>query len=412
MIHVSHAVGSVFVRGLLEGMKLEHRAFHFHTTVGIAEDTRWHRCLPGGLRTEAERRRFPLSSAEMSRHPLRELGRLSSSRLGWHGLTAHETGPFSVDAVLRDLDRHVARHLQQSRSRPATAVHAYEDGALATFETAQKAGMTCSYELPIAHFGTVQKLLREEAGRWPAWEPTLGGTRDSQGKLERKARELELADVVVCPSQFVLQSLPEEIRSRKMCVIAEFGSPDGSPVEGEKEDHPSRPLRLLFAGSMSQRKGLADLFAAMKLLKRRDVELVVMGSPCASMDFYRREYPSFIYEPPRAHGEVLKLMRSCDVLVLPSIVEGRALVQQEAMRSGLPLIVTANAGASDLVEEGLTGCLVPIRDPEALADRISWIADRRGEIPAMAARARQRAALLTWQGYTRKILHAIDTAAA
>jgi glycosyltransferase involved in cell wall biosynthesis len=411
MIHISHAVGSVFVRGLLEGLKQEHRAFHFHTTVGLGQDSHWHRFLPGGLRTEAERRKYPVSSSEMSLRPSRELGRLLSSRLGCRGLLAHETGTFSVDAVLRDLDDHVASHLRALQGGKAAAVHAYEDGALATFEAAREMGMTCSYELPIAHFGTVQKLLREEASRWPAWEPTLGGTRDSEAKLERKARELELADVVICPSRFVLDSLPEEVRRGKRCVVAEFGSPEGSLEDKSKEDARSRPLRLLFAGSMSQRKGLADLFAAMNLLKRPDVELVVMGSLCAPMDFYRREYPSFVYEPPRSHGEVLKLMRSCDVLVLPSIVEGRALVQQEAMRSGLPLIVTANAGASDLVEEGCTGCLVPIRDPEALADRISWFADQRRELPAMSARARRRAAQLTWQGYSRKILQAIDIVA-
>ena len=122
---------------------------------------------------------------------------------------------------------------------------------------------------------------------------------------------------------------------------------------------------------MTQRKGLADLFAAFRLLKRSDVELVVMGSPLASHEFYRSELPDFQYEPPRPHAEVLKLMQSCDVFVLPSIVEGRALVQQEAMACGLPLIVTANAGAEDVIDEGETGFLVPIRSPEVIAERIA-----------------------------------------
>ena len=59
-------------------------------------------------------------------------------------------------------------------------------------------------------------------------------------------------------------------------------------------------------------------------------------------------FADFTYEPPRPHHEVLQLMKTCDVLVLPSIVEGRALVQQEAMSCRLPVIATRNAGADDL----------------------------------------------------------------
>ena len=64
-------------------------------------------------------------------------------------------------------------------------------------------------------------------------------------------------------------------------------------------------------------------------------------------------------------------MKEHDALVLPSIVEGRALVQQEALSCGLPIIVTPNTGGEDLVEEGVTGHLVSIRSPEKIAKAIS-----------------------------------------
>jgi glycosyltransferase involved in cell wall biosynthesis len=244
------------------------------------------------------------------------------------------------------------------------------------------------------------------------------GTRDSSFKQERKAEELELADVVICPSQFVCRSLPAAVKNHKPCVIAEFGSPEVLPAtRWRTEPDLQRPLRLLFAGSMSQRKGLADLFAALRSLRRPDVELVVLGTPLMPMRFYRRQFPSFIYERSRSHEEVLGLMQRCDVLVLPSIVEGRALVQQEALSCGLPLIVTAHAGGEDLIEEGRTGFLVPIRDPETLAARIAWCADHRLELEAMRGCARRKAADYTWRGYAEKILSALpvgraETAAA
>ena len=133
---------------------------------------------------------------------------------------------------------------------------------------------------------------------------------------------------------------------------------------------------------------------------------MALGMPLASSSFYRRECPNLIYEPPRPHADLLAFMETCDVLVLPSIVEGRALVQQEALSRGLPLLVTRNAGGEDLIEPGQTGWLVPMRDPVALAERIAWFADHRDELPGMREAARRMAAARTWSVYTHKILAA------
>ena len=73
-------------------------------------------------------------------------------------------------------------------------------------------------------------------------------------------------------------------------------------------------------------------------------------------------------------------MRTCDIFCLPSIVEGRALVIQEAMSQGLPIIITANTGAEDLVVAEETGFLVPIRNAEAIAEKINWFITNRTKI--------------------------------
>jgi glycosyltransferase involved in cell wall biosynthesis len=145
----------------------------------------------------------------------------------------------------------------------------------------------------------------------------------------------------------------------------------------------------------------------MKLVASKEIELVIMGSLLRPLAWYREQFPRFIYEPPRPHRDVLRLMRTCDVLILPSIVEGRALVQQEAMACGRPLIVTKNAGGDDLIAEGETGFLVPIRAPEAIAEKINWYATNRASISGMAIAAQRRASELTWHSYGEKVLAAI-----
>jgi glycosyltransferase involved in cell wall biosynthesis len=353
------------------------------------------------------RRTYQLPAERLHARPRRELARLLAQKLGWHALTRHETGWASVDQVYRSLDLHVARSLSGRAAEGVTAIYGYEDGCLETFRAAKQLGLGRVYDLPIAYWQVVQKLLEEEKQRLPEWEPTLVGTRDSAAKLQRKTEELALADVVICPSLFVLRSLPAEVQKRRTCVVAEFGSPE--PVARAETPVRSRggKLRVLFAGSMTQRKGLADVFAAMKLLHRQDVELIVMGSPLVSMEFYRRHYADFTYMSTRPHREVLELMRGCDVLVLPSLAEGRALVQQEALANGLPLIITENTGGEDLIVPGETGFLVPIRSPEAIAEKIAWLADHPAARPEMRAAAIRKAAEYPWQRYRERVAAAV-----
>ncbi len=77
------------------------------------------------------------------------------------------------------------------------------------------------------------------------------------------------------------------------------------------------------------------------------------------------------------------------------------------MACGLPLIATRNAGADDLIDEGQTGFLVPIRAPEAIAEKIDWCAAHRESISGMGIASQKRAGTLTWRGYGEKVLAAI-----
>ena len=406
MILLVHPFGNANVRAVLAALDRSERLAKFVTTLGWSNTSPILQALPKNLRAEMGRREYDLPHYKIRTHPAREIVRQLATKLGLRWLTKHETGWASIDRVWTKLDCAAADYLAENHERlKIRGAYAYEDCAVRLFERARELGVRRIYDLPIAYWEVAQRLLRAEAERYPDWEPTLGGTRDSDEKLARKTRELELAEIVVCPSAFVLDSLPEKARLSKKCVVAPFGSPSLGTYESQTTS--GKPLRFLFAGAFSQRKGLADLFAAMKLVKSTGAELVAMGSPVLPMQFYRNQFAEFIFEPPRPHDAVLRLMASCDVLVLPSIVEGRALVQQEAMACGLPLIVTRNAGGEDLIVEGETGFLVPPGAPEAIAEKIEWFLQNRDKLPGMREAVRAKAAKLTWAAYGDQILHAI-----
>jgi len=407
----SHPTGNANVRAILNGIHQAGWLSNFHTSIASYPNNIWHELSKMNLFREFNRRSFNNELQTFtSMHPCKELGRIIAVKTGMSNLTKHESGYFSIDKLYQYIDKKVAYSIKVNND--INAVYAYEDGALASFRAAKKLGIKCIYDLPIAYWETMRKLMIEEADRLPNWSMTLkGGILDSEKKLARKTEELELADLVVSPSSFVKNSLPQWA-SKKNLIISPFGSPtsDGNfniPVESDNTIA-NKKLRVLFVGSMGQRKGLADLFAAINFLNNPNIELVVMGSLQEPLSFYKMECKYFVYEPGRTHQEVLKLMRSCNVFCLPSIVEGRALVMQEAMSQGLPLIITPNTGGEDLIIEGKTGFLVPIRSPEIIAEKLQRFLDNKSSIPEMAIHAMEHARNYTWEKYSNTIIHAIN----
>ena len=97
-------------------------------------------------------------------------------------------------------------------------------------------------------------------------------------------------------------------------------------------------------------------------------------------------------------------MKVHDALVLPSIAEGRALVQQEALSCGLPIIVTPNAGGEDLVEEGITGHLAPIRSPEKIEDAIRAMIENKNPKEEIRKLCQEKAMQYTWENYAQNII--------
>ena len=385
---VSHPTGNTFVRALLKQLNNQNLLNQFFTTIATGETANpWIASFCGGKRL------YAIPDKKISRQWIYEFTRLVSK--GDQAQKRQRT-----DKTYLALDQKVSHELSNINSQ---ILHSYEDGCSSSFARAKELGMQCSYELPIAHWATARSLLAEEAERYPQWEPTLESTREPEDKLFRKEEELRLADRITCPSQFVLDSIPMEIRKKTPCQISPFGSPSCELIDFE--DYSKKDaLKILFVGSMSQRKGLADLFVAMKLLNGEPVSLSILGQPSMPIDFYRKQFSEFEYFPPCSNKKVREIMKAHDALVLPSIVEGRALVQQEAISCGIPIVVTPNAGGEDLVEEGMTGHLIPIRSPEKIADAIRAMIEKKDHKKEIQKLCQKKATQYSWTKYAQKII--------
>jgi len=89
--------------------------------------------------------------------------------------------------------------------------------------------------------------------------------------------------------------------------------------------------------------------------------------------------------------------------VFPSLDEGMALVQLEAMACGLPIITTANAGGESVINNGIEGFIVPIRDPGSIARKIKELYENESLRISMAENAVKQAHRFTWDVYGKKL---------
>jgi alpha-maltose-1-phosphate synthase len=109
--------------------------------------------------------------------------------------------------------------------------------------------------------------------------------------------------------------------------------------------------------------------------------------------------------------ELKKWMSRSHVMVMPSLDEGMALVQGQALACGCPVIATTASGGSDLLTDGVEGFIVPIRDPEALCDRMRLLAEDPALQQRMSEAALRRVRSLGgWQKYGdvwEELLHQI-----
>ena len=303
------------------------------------------------------------------------------------------------DALLRwrneRFDGWVAREL--SRAKPL-AVVCYDSGARRTFERAKSLGILCALDQSIGHIRTGLQLLREEAELHPDFADSLP-INVPEWLMERCSQEALLADCVLSPSDYVRQSLIENGVEPTRIATLPFGvDPERFQPRPERTE---KTFRVLFVGQLSQRKGIKYLLEAFRDLRLPGAELVLLGSVCGSGKGLQRYRDVFHHVPNVPRSEVHHWFERADIFVYPSLHEGSALAIYEALACGLPVITTPNSGS--VVQEGVQGYIVPIRDVKRLKEKILLLYENRELCQEMSRKARLRAEEFTWAAYRRRL---------
>ena len=216
-------------------------------------------------------------------------------------------------------------------------------------------------------------LLRDEHSRWGL------PFHDHEGREEAREQEIYArADAITVPSTAAKRSFveyghaPERVHVIPYGVRLERFHKDGDPPSGA-----DAAFEVLFVGNVSIRKGVPYLLQAFARLQHPRKRLRLVGSVDPALKSLLGTLPqdSVEFLGPKPQGELVPLMSRSHVMVLPSIEEGLALVQGQAMACGCPVIATSATGGEDLFTDGVEGYIVTVRSTEALLDRMQRFVD-------------------------------------
>jgi glycosyltransferase involved in cell wall biosynthesis len=306
-------------------------------------------------------------------------------------------------------DRRLARRLETTR--PEAALVFSDVGSECALPRCRSLGVGAILSMVHGEVREELEVLEREAEAAPDFFPLYLGDgaldrRELAWLHQRRLRDLELAERILVPSEHIAARLclhgtpPEKIRIVPYAADVRRFRPDPA------KRHDAR-CTFLFAGGITQRKGIKYLLDAWRRIRRPGWRLQLLGA----LPRVLGPLPGYLGEVEHlgrlGHAEVPARMAAADVFVFPSLFEGSAVVTYEALACGLPSVVTPNAGS--VVRDGIEGLLVPARDVERLAEAMEQLGTDPARRAGMAEAARRRAEEFDWPRYHAALQETVGT---
>ena len=240
-----------------------------------------------------------------------------------------------------------------------------------------------------AHIRTQAAILAVEQGR--AGVPI---DQPSPWIIDREEREYGLSDCIGVLSTFargtfIGEGVPaSRLRVMRLGTETTAFRPAAEIIEARRARILSgAPLRVLYTGHVSFRKGLADFRRVIEESSGR-FQFRLVGqviSEARAVVASLMDRAEFVGKKPQQ--DLPREYDWADLFIFPSLEDGYAVVLAQASAAGLPILTTANCSGPDLIREGRTGWVLPIRSPQAFLDRLRWCDSHRKELADMVTSA-------------------------
>ncbi|HYD23640.1 MAG TPA: glycosyltransferase family 4 protein [Croceibacterium sp.] len=377
----------------------------FYATSIFYQPDRWpyrvERYLPAALRRRAH--------AEFGRfeHPALDPRRVKTYGLfEWLERLAMRAGLAHAAVRLDRLgNRRFSRHLEDEvRSARPFALWGFNSSSLETFTAGRAAGRYCILDRTIGDWRYYNAVMRGVFETHAEWFPQGRHTVDDY-VIERNDAEYRAADLIVCGSAFCAETvrahspvagLAAKLRVLPYCFDeALFANlPPPAPAD------PAGPVRFLFVGQVSPRKGIHHLLEAIAQIPRSEAELTVVGPMGVPREVFARFEDRVSYLPSVPRAEIPAIMARHHALVFPSYFEGSSLSLLEGLAAGLALVHTPQAGNGATADSGI---LLARPDTELTLAAMRRLIDDRAALARFRSRARAEAENYSFARYRMRI---------
>lgn len=302
--------------------------------------------------------------------------------------------------------RRVAAALEREDLGAGDAFFGYDTGMLETLPLLRQRGVLSIVDQ--IDPGQVERdLVYEESQRWPGWADIPAAKPVAYN--ERLAEEWRLSSLVLVNSPWSKTALIQQgVPAEKIIVVPLAFEPPTEAAPRPPRDF-SGPLHVLWIGSVIIRKGIQYLLAAARELASSNMRFTVAGPLGISQQVVARAPANVRFLGRVTRDQTRDLYRQAHVFVLPTISDGFAITQLEAMAEGVPVITTPNCG--EVVTPGVDGMIVPVRDSQALAAALRQLDADRAQLAAMAQATAAKAQQFTLAHFTQRLEAEIARAA-
>lgn len=283
-------------------------------------------------------------------------------------------------------------------------IHAWPLGALRTLKTAARLGIPTVLERPNAHTRFAYEVVEKECAKLGLSLPPGHEHAYKSDVLNKEEKEYRLAGRILCPSKFVMNTFMQQDYSKDKLAQHQYGFDEKIYYPGLKRKNHGRGLAMLYVGGCAPRKGLHyALEAWLKSPAHRNGTFTIAGGFVKG--YAEKLSPLLAHPSIRVLGhrnDVPELMRNSDILILPSIEEGSALVTSEARGSGCVLLVSEAAGA---ICKHMENALVhAVGDVNSLTEHINMLHQDRSLLERLRAGGLSTASEITWNAAGEKLL--------
>jgi len=377
----------------LHSKKLE----KYITTIHFDTTKFYFHFLPKFLKKEFKKRDFSLFSTKMiSSNPIKEILLIIFRRLHISKILVN----LNNEQIFNDVDKFSANYVNYK----VTHVYNFQNCAIQTFLKAKLKKIKCVYELPTVYWKEHINIIKNEIKKNPQFKKALLENNFYPDKTKQKLldKELAIADLIIVPSHYAKRSLKLYKGKLSKIKVIPYGFPKTFSTNKKNWYDGKRKLKILYAGSLNQNKGISYLVKTINKLDLNKIEVEIIGSGPLK-GYLEENLPFANFSGSISNEQVLRRMRNNDIFISPTLFEGFGLTLSEAMSQALVVMTTKNTFLGDLKRKNIF-IEIDIKNIDKIVSNINRLIKKPSELKKIAISGLRYAKSNSWKKYRKNVI--------